>query len=87
MTCLERDPSRRWPDARSFRDALGASLDDDPDRLPGELREVSGGAFYSVTVGFVLASAASAAFPSLPVWLQPARARCMSVCGTVVGLA
>jgi hypothetical protein len=48
MRSLEREPDRRWPSARAFRESLGASLHDDPERLSGELREVAGGLFYSV---------------------------------------
>jgi serine/threonine protein kinase len=47
MRSLARDPDRRWPTAQAFKESLGASLADDPDRLSGELREVAGGLFYS----------------------------------------
>jgi hypothetical protein len=62
MRCLARDAAERWPDARAFKDALGAPLDDDPDRLPGELREVASALFYSVAAGWLLANIASYLF-------------------------
>jgi hypothetical protein len=66
MRCLAREPARRWSDARAFKEALGAARDDDPDRLSGELREVSSALFYSVAGGWLLGNIASYLFTASP---------------------
>lgn len=63
MRCLARDPASRWPDARAFKQSLGAALDEDSDRLPGELREVAGAVFWSVITGWILANLARFVLP------------------------
>jgi hypothetical protein len=70
MRALARDPGARWPTARALKDALGAGLDDDPDYLPGELRELAGAAFYSLFAGWMIGSVLPVFLRSLlPVWL------------------
>ena len=54
--CLAKDPAARWQDGRTLKEALGVSIDEDDDWLPGELREVSSGLFWSVAGSWVLAS-------------------------------
>jgi hypothetical protein len=56
MRCLAREPEQRWPSVHAFKEALGASFADDPERLPGELREVSGAVFYSGVATWLLAN-------------------------------
>jgi hypothetical protein len=60
---IDRDPARRWLDARAFKDALGVALENDPDRIPGELRELAAAAFYCVAGGWILANLAAAVVP------------------------
>ena len=59
---IARDPAQRWRDARAFKDALGIALENDPDRLPGELREVAGSAFYSIAGGWIALNVAATVF-------------------------
>ncbi|HUR29224.1 MAG TPA: serine/threonine-protein kinase [Planctomycetota bacterium] len=46
--CLERDPAKRWPDAKSLREALLPSDDDPEETVPGRMLRVS------VTVGSLM---------------------------------
>ena len=56
MRCLAKDPASRWPDARAFKHSLGAAVDDDSERLPGELREIAGALFWSAAGGWMTGS-------------------------------
>jgi len=56
MRCLARDVISRWADARAFKQSLGAALEDDSERLPGELREVAGAGFWSLVGGWIAAN-------------------------------
>jgi serine/threonine protein kinase len=56
MRCLTRDATSRWPDARTFKQSLGAALEDDSERLPGELREIAGALFWTVVGGWIVAN-------------------------------
>lgn len=56
MRCLARDVTSRWSDARAFKQSLGAALEDDSERLPGELREIAGGVFWSLVSGWMAAN-------------------------------
>ena len=63
MRSLAREPERRWPTAHAFKESLGASLADDPDRLPGELREVASTVFYSLLSIWLIVNGALAFMP------------------------
>jgi hypothetical protein len=56
MRCLARDVTSRWSDARAFKQSLGAALEDDSERLPGELREIAGAVFWSLVSGWIAAN-------------------------------
>ncbi len=61
MRCLHKRLQDRWPDGKSFREALGLTLSEDEDWLPGELREVSAALFWITAGGWLWGSL---------VWLQ-----------------
>ncbi len=63
MRCLAREVTSRWSDARAFKQSLGAALEDDSERLPGELREVTGALFWSLVLGWIAANIAARALP------------------------
>jgi Protein kinase domain len=52
MRCLEKDPTLRWPDARSLREAL-VSTSESAER-PEELRQIDGAGNLLLVIGFVL---------------------------------
>ena len=62
---MARDANARWPDAQAFKQSLGAALDDDSERLPGELREVAGALFWSVIGGWLAAIVTLFVLPAL----------------------
>ncbi len=70
MRCLARDVTSRWPDARAFKQSLGAALEDDSERLPGELREIAGAVFWSLVSGWIAANimALALAVPARRWW-------------------
>ncbi|MGE0455877.1 MAG: protein kinase [Vicinamibacteria bacterium] len=57
--CLAKDPARRWPDARSLKQALGVS--EEP-QLPDTVRAVEGqGVLFTIILGFAAAALKGAA--------------------------
>jgi hypothetical protein len=64
MRCLARDVTSRWSDARAFKQSLGAALEDDSERLPGELREIAGALFWSLVGGWIAANVKLLVFPA-----------------------
>ena len=57
--CLAKDPARRWPDARSLKQALGVS---EETHLPDTLRAAEGqGVLFTFILGFVAAALKGAA--------------------------
>ena len=87
--CLAKDPSARWRDGGALKEAVGLSIGDDDDWLPGELREMSAALFWSVMGGWLLGSVAwlNAEVPGLNRWVVVVAAALLIPWGFLFGAA